>query len=318
MELYHEYQNRYIRGIINAMNRAVDAGGISTYEFEEIVYQSANDPEHRIGRAFLDAFMESAIFDHSEKYMLKPIIPVKIGLCPTNAEYQWLYHALQSPAAALFLGESDLALLKNALEEMHLPDNMRHIESYGNAEPEMPDQALFQTVLQAIRFHRYIRMTNTAQNGIVYADQTVIPLKIEYDIATGKWYLSFCEADAGRPIRAYLNALSDVALGDIIPEEKRPDLRKLMQSKKAEPVILRISPEKNTPERAIRFFSQYNTAALPEPDGGLRMEIQYYTFDEDTLLRQILSFGPLVQVLAPERMVARVCDFLRNYPYGTG
>lgn len=318
MELYHEYQNRYIRGIINAMNRAVDAGGISTYEFEEIVYQSADDPDHRIGRAFLDAFMESAIFDHSEKYRLNPIIPVKISLCPTDAEYQWLYHALQSPAAALFFSEADLVSLRDALEELHLPDLMRHIESYGHPEPELPDPVLFRTVLQAIQHHRYIRMTNTAQNGVVYSDQTVIPMKLEYDIASGKWYLSFCEADANRPIRAYLKALSDVSLGDVIPEEKRPDLRKLMQPKKAEPVILRISPEKNTPERAIRFFSQYNTAALPEPDGGLRMEIQYYTFDEDTLLQQIISLGPLVQVLEPDRMVELMREFLRNYPYGTG
>ena len=318
MELYHEYQNRYIRGIVNAMNRAVDEGGISTYEFEEIVYQSADDPDHRIGRAFLDAFMESAIFDHSEKYMLKPIFPVKISLCPTIAEYQWLYHALQSPVADLFFEESDLTSLRDILKEMQLPDIMRHIEAYGSAEPELPDPSLFRSILQAIRSHRYIRLTNTAQNGTVYENQIVIPLKLEYDIASGRWYLSFCEADANRPIRAYLKALSNVSLADEIPQKKRPDLRELMQPKKAEPLILRISPEKNTPERAIRFFSQYNTAAIPEPDSGLRMEIHYYSFDEDALMQQIISFGPYVQVLAPDRIVERIREYLRDYPYGTG
>ena len=100
MELYHEYQNRYIRGIIKAMNRAVDAGKISTYEFEDIVYQSADDPEHRIGRAFLDAFMESAVFDHSEKYMLKPVIPVRILPCPAGPNILW-------GPDRLFSGESE-------------------------------------------------------------------------------------------------------------------------------------------------------------------------------------------------------------------
>ena len=315
MELYHEYQNRYIRGIIKAMNCAVDAGKISTYDFEDIVYQSADDPEHRIGRAFLDAFMESAVFDHSEKYMLKPVIPVRISLCPTAAEYQWLNHALQSPLAALFFEDADLTALRSALAELHLPDLMRHIESCGNAAPEIPDPAVFRTVLQAIRQGRFLRMSNTSRSGAVYADQTVIPLKLEYDLASGKWYLSFCDADASRPIRAYLGALSDVSAEEEIPAEKRPDLREMMQAKKAEPVILRVSPEKNTPERAVRFFSQYNTAALPEPDGGLRMEIRYYSFDAETLLRQIIAFGPYVQILSPPDMIARMREFLRNYPY---
>ncbi|GEM_PF-6519656 len=315
MELYHEYQNRYIRGMIMAFNRAVDEKEISTVAFEEIVYQYADDPEHRIGRDFLEAFMQSRLFEHPDKYTLKPVMPIRINLCPTAAECQWLQHALESPVADLFLDENEKQLLREWLAALNLPDVMRHIESYGAALPETPDRTVFKTLLRAIREHRYIRMTNTAQNGNVYADQTVIPMKLEYDMFSGKWFLSFCDADAARPIKAYLGALTDVTAGEIIPEEKRPDLRTMMQKKKAEPIILRVLPEKNTPERAVRFFSQYNTAALPEANGSLRMEIGYYSFDEELLLRQIISFGPYVQVLAPDRIAARMREFLQDYPY---
>ena len=107
MELNHEYQNMYIRGIIRAMNQAVEIGSISTVDFEDIVYETAHDPEHLIGRDFLDAIIQSELFDHSKKYRLKPVIPVKIVLPPTFAELQWLQHILQSPFADLFLDTAE-------------------------------------------------------------------------------------------------------------------------------------------------------------------------------------------------------------------
>lgn len=315
MELNHEYQNLYIRGIIHAINCAIDNNGISTIEFEDIVYRTAGDPDHRIGREFLEAIMDSVLFDHSEKYILNPRIPVKLSFLPTNAELQWLCAALHSPAAGLFFDDAELEQLHSVLHNVKKPEIMRHIEIYGFAEPEIPDRNTFRTIIHAIRSHRYLCMTNRAQNGTVYADQTVIPMKLVYDAASGKWFLSFCTPDGTRPIKAYLGSLSDVSAGEAIPPETQPDLQKMMQSKRAEPVVLRVSPENNTPSRAIRYFSQYDTTAVKEADGSLRMEIQYYVFDEETLLRGIISFGRFVQVLSPEHMVQKMCAFLQKYPY---
>ena len=315
MELNHEYQNMYIRGIIHAINQAVEMGSISTVDFEDIVYDTAHDPRHLIGREFLEAVMQSELFDHSKKYRLKPVLPVKIVLPPTFAELQWLRHALKSPLAALFMDEPERRKLSCLLEQLELPDIMKHMDTFGHAEPQMPDISMFRTVLNAIREHRYLRITNHAENGDIYADRTVMPMKLEYEAASGRWFLSFCEPDAARPIKASLSALSDVQQGDVIPEQLRPDLKELMQAKKQEPILMRVSPERNTPNRAIRFFAQYDTIAEQQPDGGLLMQIRYYRFDTERLLRQIISFGPFVQVLAPEPIVERMREYLKKLPY---
>lgn len=315
MELNHEYQNRYIRGIIQAINASIDRGGISTLDFEQIVYDASGDPNGKIGQEFLYDFLESCFFENLDGKRVRPQKCIKIELLPTGAEMQWLLHVLQSPLASLFLDEPERRMLLNALQKAGIPDLMRHIQTYGFAEPELPDTAAFRAILSAIRAHRYLQMTNHAKNGNIYRDQTVIPMKLEYGAVTGKWYLSFSPADGSRPVKAVLSALSDISAGAVIPEEKRPDLRRMMQAKRAEPLILRVYPEMNTPARAIAFFSQYDTTVVRTDDGGLRMQIQYYVFDEETLLRQIIGFGPYVQVLSPEPAVGKMRDYLRKLPY---
>lgn len=315
MELNHEYQNSYIRGIISAINRSIDAGGISSFEFENIVFHKAGDPEHKIGLDFLYDFLDSGFFEVKQNNKYIPKLPVKISLLPTGAELQWLLHVLQLPMAPLFLNESERQMLIDKLNAAGIPDLMCYIRQYGFAEPELPDAEVFRTILSAIREKRFLSMTNHAQNGTVYRDQMVIPMKLEYNAVTGKWFLSFCPADRSRPIKAYLGALSGLRIGKHIPEIERPDLQKMMKEKRAEPLILRVYPEKNAPARAIPFFSQYDTTVLREPDGGLRMQIQYYVFDEETLLRQIIAFGPCMQILSPAPMVDKMREFLITLPY---
>lgn len=315
MELNHEYQNRYIRGIIQAINHAIDKGGISTVDFEQIVYDASGDPNGKIGQDFLYDFLESDFFENLNGNRIRPRKCIKIELLPSGAELQWLLHVLQSPFVSLFLDEPERRMLTDALCKAGVPDLMRHIQTFGFAEPELPDTVTFRMILSAIREHRYLQITNHARNGNIYRNQTVIPLKLEYSAVTGKWFLSFSPEDGSRPIKAFLSSLSDISAGEVIAEEKRPDLRELMQEKKAEPLILHVYPEMNTPARAIAFFSQYDTTVVREDDGGLRMQIQYYVFDKETLLRQIIGFGPYVQVLAPESAVERMRTYLRRLPY---
>lgn len=315
MELNHEYQNMYIRGIIQAVNAAVVRGGIGTDAFEEIVYRTAGDRSGKVGLDFLYDFLESEFFDHSVRNTVKPKLPVQISLLPTGAELEWLLHALRTPMAALFLDTDTRTKLLAALEAAEVPDLMRHIRHYGYAEPELPDAGIFGTLLDAIRTHRTVYLTNRTRDGREFRDMHVIPMKLEYSAQTGRWFLSFCPADGSRPIKANLRALRDVKAGEPVPEGMRPKLREMMQAKRAEPLVLRIYREKNTQARALAFFSQYDAEAVQEADGTLRMEIQHYVFDREMLLRQIIGFGPYIQVLAPESAVEWVRSYLRALPY---
>lgn len=311
MDLNHEYQNRYVRSIIQVINSSMESGGISKHNFENAVYQDEKTGD--VGRDFLVDFLRSNFFNYKEN-KLTTKLPVKITLLPTGAEYQWLLHALRSPIAALFLDEPERKLLLERLEQNGTQDIMQSVRYYGFAEPEMPDVTVFRTILGAIRERRYLHMTNHAQNGNVYPDQTVIPMRLEYNAVSGIWFLSFCQPDRSRPIKALLSALTDVCAGAQI-EGEIPDLQKMMQAKKAPLLVLHIYNEKNTPERALQFFSQYDTTVLRDEDGSLRMEIRHYIFDRDILLQQIIAFGPSVQVLAPDEMAERVREYLRNLRY---
>lgn len=311
MDLNHEYQNRYVRGIVQAINEIVECGEMSSDEFEEKIYPDSE--AQKFGKDFFYDFLGSSFFNFKQG-IITPKLPIKITLLPTGAEYQWLLHTLRSPIAALFLDEPERKLLLERLEQNGTKDIMQSVRYYGFAEPEMPDITVFRTILGAIREQRYLHMTNHAQNGNVYPDQTVIPMRLEYNAVSGIWFLSFCPADRSRPIKALLSTLTDVSAGAQI-EGDMPDLQQMMQVKKAASLILHIYNEKNTPERALQFFSQYDTTVQRNEDGSLHMEIRHYVFDSDTLLRQIIAFGPSVQVLAPDEMAERVREYLRKLPY---
>ena len=315
MELAHEYQNIYVRAIIQAFNEVVLRGSMQSYEFEELVYRYANDSRRRIGFDFIRAVINSPLFIRSDKNTIKPRIPVTIRFLPTSAELEWLVCALRSPISELFFDADEKSAMLRKLEQIHIPDMSSYMVSYGISCSNMPDRTVFRILMRAIQKRYFVVMTNHAANGLVYQNQVVIPFGIEYEAIADSWYLSFCRPDAKRPMKAALSRISDVRIGEQIPESQEYDLRHMMQDKKAVPIELYIYPERNTPERAIQLFSQYDMTVFPTKDSGIHMTIQYYVFDEERLFRQIVSFGPSIRIMSPAHMVDKMMDYLTHLPY---
>ena len=77
--------------------------------------------------------------------------------------------------------------------------------------------------------------------------------------------------------------------------------------KAPEPVLLKISGERNSLERCMLHFANYEKHTEYDEDRKCWLCSIYYDLaDETELLIDILSFGPVVQVLGPESFVRQV------------
>lgn len=91
-----------------------------------------------------------------------------------------------------------------------------------------------------------------------------------------------------------------------VPEWVRPEALP-QKSAETREVTLYITEERNALERCMMQFAFYDKETRADESGrGHRCRIRYDSGDETELLIRILSFGPVVKVLEPDRFVRQM------------
>ena len=95
--------------------------------------------------------------------------------------------------------------------------------------------------------------------------------------------------------------LPDVLSGNLPARAFRP------VSRCTEPVLIEISGERNSLVRCMLHFANYEKhTRYQEETGSWLCSIYYDLADETELLIDILSFGPVIQVLGPEPFLHQI------------
>ncbi len=328
MELFNKYKNKNFAFITNYINNCVNDDSLALTENE--LREQLSGTSQSSFEEFLLALTNS--YDNSESYnadilysqnnLMLPLRQIPIPIRASIAEKAWLYYILQNSKSDLFLEPATkqklISTLENEIDQSRFPIKSEYID-VRSLSPDnklsITDEflAIFKTIVSAIKQHRRLFVTNTTFSGQVYKDQEVYPYKLEYSAQFDSFSLSCYPLDTKRPVKMSLSNLSAVKLGDEIVEYNGflSDFEKqLKNTKEKVPVSLEIKNQADAYDRCAYLFSSYNTFCYDKGDDTLIMNIYYYRFQKDEIIRNILFLGHYVKIVSPKNIVDEVVSNL--------
>lgn len=324
MELFNKYKNKNFAFITNYINNCVNDDSLALTE--EAIKEQLSGASQSSFEEFLLALTNAC--DTRESYnanilycqndVMLPLRQIPIPVRPSLAEKAWLYYILQNSKSELFLEMETKQKLLSALEN-EIEKYRYHIKAdYIDIRSLSPDNQLviteefltnFKTIVSAIKQHRRLFVTNTTFSGQVYQDQEVYPYKLEYSAQFDSFSLSCYPLDTKRPVKMNLTNLSAVKSGDEIEKYDQflSDFEKqLINTKEKVPVSIEIKNQAEAYDRCAYLFSSYDTFCYDKRNDSLIMNIYYYRFQKDEIIRNILFLGHYVKVVSPKNIVDEI------------
>lgn len=230
-------------------------------------------------------------------------------------ERRWLKSVLADPRARLFLPDEEIRRLEDelfCLEPLYDPATFRVFDRYSDGDDYYSHSYIqnFRAILAALRGQSILGIAfYTGAHGGAAREVvgSFLPIKLEYSQQDDKFRVYCAHIRYGKLVR-----YATINLGRVIavrPSRERytgpldPDSW-FTGGRCAEPVVVEVSQERNTAERFLLEFSSYEKETEPASEQQrLRVSVWYTQADETALLIKILSFGPTVRILEPNRFV---------------
>lgn len=209
----------------------------------------------------------------------------------TTLQKRWMKALLTDPRIALF--QPDTSGLED-VEPLFRPDTFVLFDRYADGDPYTdPDYiACFQTILRAIREHRQIRIRFRGHTGIRHS-RACVPYRLEYSAKDDKFRVLVTGVHRLNTINMArvrsCELLDEVNPGSItLPREHMQELTLLLRD------------ERNALERVLLHFSHFEKETRKLDDRLYQIKLRYDRDDETELLIRVLSFGPVLEVAAPD------------------
>ena len=299
-ELYSAYYNAVARVIEKILE-----GEQNPKELQRIIYENAfSESFTTIIPALRDERWHLVKSDMSTPILHKPTMPL------TNVQRRWLKAISLDPRFKLFGVElPDLG----DVEPLFTPEDYVVYDKYADGDPYEDEEYIkkFRTILTAIREGKQIKfeMENRRKN---YTYVRCVPKRIEYSEKDDKFRL----ITAGSRVVSTVN-IARMQFCNIYNGDNEPLARKPERPVKYGEVTLKITDQRNALERVMLHFAHFEKRAEKLDSRTYLLKIKYDTNDESELLIRILSFGPMVEVLAPESFVELIRERLkRQYKLG--
>lgn len=231
----------------------------------------------------------------------------------TSLQKSWLKAILQDKRIRLFLEDAQVQALAGWLQDVETlfrPEDFHTFDvalDGDNYEDEHYVQR-FRRVLAAIKTQTPLTVDYQSGKGGELR-QNIVPAQLVYSEKDDKFrLLAWTLRQRSHPSPVLLNMARITALHSSrreVPAWLRPGSVPRQYRKDTQEVTLYITKERNALERCMMQFAFYNKETEADEDGrGYVCRIRYNLGDEQELLIRILSFGPVVKVLGPNRFVA--------------
>lgn len=329
MELFHEYKNKYFHLVFRVLNLAKN--GLYKDEIIKLIENEEYD-EKIIGKDFktfegmlLNQYSKTDNFNFLEerdgKYFSilnnKDSIPIKVRF--SKLEKSWLNGMIEEPLVQALLGKETLEKLETALVE--IKEGSNQVIEFTNKMKNDYDINLkklskdFYTILEGIINEKPIIYSNVDKNGNEYNNQLALPIRIEYSLKDDKFRASLYSLEENRSIMVNLHTLKEVKIAQNVNSKvKREDvLKKLKEKKYSEiPITIELEDIRGAMERCFMSFSSFERNSRVISENKYEIDIYYYTFEEDEVIRKIMSLGPYVKVKEPNRVREIVIDKIKR------
>ncbi len=235
--------------------------------------------------------------DYSTNIQNIPSMPLSI------LQKRWLKALCNDKRIRLFMADDVLAKLELQLKDVEslFTENDYYLyDKYSDGDPYDYSEYVknFRTVLEAIHQKKTISVEYTGRFG-QQKRFNCAPYKIEYSEKDDKFRLTSKLKNRHSILNiARINSceLTENSKVDDISEEDLPENRRTS-------VTLEIYDERKAMERVMLAFAHFEKSAVQISDDVYRLTLNYDSFDETELVVRVLSFGPMVKVIEPQRFV---------------
>lgn len=235
--------------------------------------------------------------DYSTNIQNIPTMPLSV------LQKRWLKALCNDKRIRLFVSDEVLERLKNQLQDVEALFNENDYylyDKYSDGDPYDDSNYIknFRTVLEAIHQKKTISVEYTGRFG-QQKRFICAPYKIEYSEKDDKFRIISKVKNRHSILNiARINSceLTDNSKVDDIFEEDLPDNRRTS-------VTLEIYDERKAMERVMLAFAHFEKSAVQISDDVYQLTLNYDSFDETELVVRVLSFGPMVKVIEPQRFV---------------
>ena len=235
--------------------------------------------------------------DYNTNIQNIPTMPLSI------LQKRWLKALCNDKRIKLFVDDEVLAKLKLQLRDVDplFTENDYYLyDKYSDGDPYDYSEYVknFRTVLEAIHQKKTISVEYTGRFG-QQKRFNCAPYKIEYSEKDDKFRLISKVKNRHSILNiARINSceLTENSKVDDISEEDLPENRRTS-------VTLEIYDERKAMERVMLAFAHFEKSAVQISDDVYRLTLNYDSFDETELVVRVLSFGPMVKVIEPQRFV---------------
>ena len=235
----------------------------------------------------------------------------------STLQKSWLKALLADGRIRLFFSDAELEELKDMLGDVEpLYREEDYFDRYRDGDP-IADTAYrlhFATILRALQENRILLVSYEGKQGPVSLEAA--PYQLQYSSKDDKFRLCCLKYSRGAfRLNTQLNLakIRDCRLSSESCPAHTAKYRFRPVSRAPEPVLLQISGERNSLERCMLHFASYEKHTEYEEERGCYLCSIYYDLaDETELLIDILSFGPVVQVLGPKSFLEQVRERVRR------
>ncbi len=210
----------------------------------------------------------------------------------TDLEKRWMKALLLDPRIRLF--EPDMTGL-NDVEPLFTPDMIVYYDRYSDGDDYDDPSYIrhFHTILKALCENRdlFIRYESRLRTPM---ELTVTPHYLEYSQKDDRFRL----AAAGKKRRWTIN-LSRITECELSEHSERIPL----EVPEMESITFELEDRRNAMERVLLHFSHLEKETRRLDGRRYLVTLKYDRQDETEMVIRILSFGPAIRVVEPERFV---------------
>ena len=212
----------------------------------------------------------------------------------TFLQKRWLKALLTDPRIALF--DPDMTGLEE-IKPLYQQDTFVFFDQYADGDPfnDPTYIACFRTALKAIREKRKLRIRFHGRTGVPHSLECM-PYRLEYSAKDDKFRLLAMG-------KRRLNTVNMARVRSCELLDKYDPKEITLPSERLEELTLILHDERNALERVLLHFSHFEKETLKLDDRLYQIKLRYDKDDETELLIRVLSFGPVLEVKAPEEFI---------------
>ena len=294
-KLYSAYYNALARLIEAAQEEPLTRQKAEKIIRENAFRESAFEMSQVIGEERWQAIHS----DYTTPIKNPPTMPL------TTLQKRWLKSVTLDRRFKLF-GDWDFPELDD-VEPLFTDDDYRVFDSYADGDPYEDADYIrrFRNILFALHHNKPLDITfHSSRKKRVSI--TVRPERLEYSEKDDKFRLYVMGGEFGSVINLGRMETCEVHDGRTRAIDRA-------RWERPRELVLEITDERNALERVMTHFSHFEKSV--EKRGGIkqyRMTMTYDADDETELIIRVLSFGPMVKAVAPERFVQKLRERLKR------